>query len=126
MDHLLDIFFFLFHTILTLFNLLAWIWPKTRKANLTSLLLTAFSWFFLGIWYGVGYCPFTDWHWQVRARLGDTVLPASYIKFLLDTLTGGNWNALLVESATAVAFFLALAISVFLNWRDYKKKRVSD
>ena len=125
MDRLLDIFFFLFHTLLTLFNLLAWIWPKTRKANLVSLLLTAFSWFFLGIWYGIGYCPCTDWHWQVRYRLGDTDLPASYIKFLLDSLTGADWNATLVEITTAVAFFLALALSVLLNWLDFKKKRAS-
>jgi len=36
-----------------------------------SLLLTAFSWFVLGIWYGWGYCVCTDWHYMVlRDELG--------------------------------------------------------
>ncbi|MEO5906489.1 MAG: DUF2784 family protein, partial [Saprospiraceae bacterium] len=63
---LLDYFFFFFHTSLILFNCFGWIFPKLRRWNLITLLLTAFSWFVLGIWFGLGYCVCTDWHWAVR------------------------------------------------------------
>jgi hypothetical protein len=36
---------------------------------LIVLSLTAVSWDF-GIWYGYGYCLFTDWHWRIRELLG--------------------------------------------------------
>src|ERR1019366_4368421 len=66
----LNIFFFVFHTIFTLFNIVGWIFPKTRKLHLITISLTAFSWFILGNWYGWGYCFCTDWHWMVREKLG--------------------------------------------------------
>ena len=61
----LDIFFIVFHTSLIFFNLFGWIWKYTRRANLVALLLTGGSWFILGLYYGIGYCPFTEWHWEV-------------------------------------------------------------
>lgn len=122
MLHFLDIFFIVFHTLLILFNLFGWIWEKTRKLNLITLLLTAFSWFVLGIRYGFGYCPCTDWHWNVRQELGYTDMPNSYIKFLVDTFTGLDVDAQLVDVGTAVFFFAALFISLYLNVRTSKKK----
>lgn len=115
---LLDNFFFVFHSGIILFNLFGWIWKRTRKANLILLSLTAFSWFVLGLWYGIGYCPCTDWHWAVRRELGYYDMPGSYVKFLIDSLTGLDLSAGLVDTVTAVAFFSALSISVYLNWRD--------
>jgi hypothetical protein len=90
MDRFLDKFFFVFHSTWIVFLLFGWAWRKTRRANLAVIVLTAFSWFILGIWYGYGYCPSTDWHWMVRVRLGYKDLPNSYTKFLVDSLTG--WN----------------------------------
>lgn len=119
---LFDIGFVIFHTAWILFNLFGWIWKPSRPWNLATLLLTAFSWFVLGIWYGFGYCPCTDWHWQVRSELGYTDMPNSYIKFLIELLTGFDLNAALVDAATAAFFFLALLISISLNFRDFKKK----
>lgn len=121
MYELLNVGFITFHTVLILFNLLGWIWISTRPWNLVTLLLTGFSWFFLGIWYGFGYCPCTDWHWQVRRELGYTDMPDSYIKFLIELLTGLDVNAALVDMATVVLFFLALIISSYVNYRDFEK-----
>ncbi len=121
--HILDIFFFVFHTTLTLFNCLGWIWKKTRKLNLVTLLLTAGSWFILGIWYGWGYCLCTDWHWAVREKLGFYDQTRSYIHFLILKLTGLNLEMGAVEKATLVIFLLALALSVFLNILDYRKRK---
>lgn len=116
----LDIFFTVFHTVLTLFNLLGWIWRPTRRWNLLSLGLTFFSWVILGFWYGFGYCFCTHWHWKVRWRMGLDDMPNSYIKFLLDRLTGLNWNAAFVDAATLILFVLALAASLYTNIRDWR------
>lgn len=118
---LLNIFFFVFHTLLTLFNITGWLFRATRKWNLITLLLTAFSWFVLGIWYGWGYCLCTDWHWSIREQLGYQDQQGSYIHFLLLKLTGINFNSNLVDSATLIIFLASLALSIWLNIRDRKK-----
>ncbi|MBC8462604.1 MAG: DUF2784 domain-containing protein [Deltaproteobacteria bacterium] len=120
---LLDKFFFVFHSFIIVFNLLGWIWEKTRVANLIMLLLTAFSWFILGIWYGFGYCFCTDWHYQVRMKLGYFDMPSSYVKFLIDSLTGLDINAKLVDIFTFTFFLLALIASILINMQDWRNRR---
>ncbi len=103
---------------------LGWIWKKTRLANLITLALTGASWLFLGLLVGVpGYCPLTDWHFDILEKLGMTDLPTSYIKYLIDRLTGLDVNQSLVDKATLYSFIAALAISLFLNIRDFRKRR---
>ena len=116
-----DIFFIVFHSSLIVFNLFGWIWKKTRKANLITLSLTGASWFILGIFYGIGYCPLTDWHWRVLVRLGKADIPYSYIKYLIDRLFGTDINVQLVDYSTAILFFLALGFSVYFNLKGKKK-----
>ena len=118
----LDIFFLVFHTLLTLFNLLGWIWKKTRRANLILLGLTAFAWFGLGIFYGIGFCPLTDWHWDVLHKLGVHNLPYSYIKYLIDRITGLDADADMVEISTIVGFSIAVIMSVYFNFFRRKHK----
>jgi hypothetical protein len=100
-------------------------WKKTRRWNLATLLLTAFSWFGLGIWYGFGYCPCTDWHWMVRRKLGYVDMPNSYIAFLVEKLTGLHFKASVVDAWTAILFFTALIISFYLNFRNFKRKPIA-
>ncbi len=111
----IDYFFILFHSVLILFNVFGWIIPKWRFANLISLSVTAFSWFVLGIWYGIGYCPFTDWHWKVRQLLGYNDQSNSYIHFLILKILGVNLPENWVDSATLIVFLLAFCISIILN-----------
>jgi hypothetical protein len=120
--HILDYLFLVFHTALTLFNVLGWIWRKTRLANFITLALTALSWFGLGLFYGIGFCPLTEWHWQVLEKLGKYELPYSYIKYIIDRLLGTNINASLVEISTAVIFSLAFFVSVYLNFFRRNKR----
>lgn len=87
-----------------------------------SLGLTTFSWFVLGIWYGWGYCLCTDWHWEVRARLGYHDMSDSYIHFLILELTGFNLSEGLVDTGTVVVFFTSLLISLWLNFRAYRRR----
>jgi hypothetical protein len=120
--HALDIFFVIFHTFLTLFNLFGWIWKRTRKLNLIVLSLTGASWLFLGLLVGtLGYCPLTDWHFTILKKMGKTNLPNSYIKYLADRLTGLDLNASLVDDFTLYTFLAALAISILLNLKFVKR-----
>lgn len=113
-------FFFIFHIILILFNLFGWIPRKLRRWNLAALLLTAFSWFVLGIFYGFGYCFLTDWHWQVREQLEYATDSNSYIHFLITELTDISVSEKLVDIFTAIFFFAALATSVYVNIKGRK------
>ena len=119
----LNIFFFVFHTLFTLFNMAGWMFPATRKWTLLTLGLTAFSWFVVGIWYGWGYCFCTDWHWDVREKLGYNDQQGSYIHFLLLKLTGVNFDRQLVEWATLVLFIVSVVMSLWLNIRDRRRGR---
>jgi hypothetical protein len=122
--HLLDIFFIIFHSSLIVFNLFGWIMRKTRILNLMTLILTGSSWLFLGLIVGtLGYCPFTDWHFNVLSKMGETDLPNSYVKYLADRITGLDISASLVDKVTLYSFIAALAISLSLNIRDFVVKR---
>jgi ABC-type multidrug transport system permease subunit len=116
-----DIFFIVFHTFLIFFNLFGWIFKSLRKANLVVLLLTGASWFILGIFYGIGFCPFTEWHWNLLHKLGQYNLPDSYISYLIERFTGYRPDLNLVDTFTIILYFMALAISVYLNF--FRKKK---
>ncbi len=118
MLNVFDILFVVFHTSLIIFNLFGWIWARTRKLNLVTLIITGFSWLFLGLIVGsLGYCPLTDWHFKVLEKLGKTDLPDSYIKYLSERLTGFDFNTGLIDRITLFSFLAALAVSLFLNVR---------
>lgn len=114
----LDWFFMVLHTAIILFNLFGWIWKKTRKVNLILLLLTGSSWLILGIWKGVGYCPLTDWHFEVLQKLGEKNIPQSYIKYLVDRITGWNIPENLTDRLTVLLYLVALICSVIVNTRS--------
>lgn len=120
---LADIAFVIFHTSLIIFNLLGWIWKKTRLANLIVILITFASWFLLGLIVGVpGYCPLTEWHFNILEKLGHTDLPASYIKYLADRLTGIDFSQKLVDDVTLWGLVAAFIISLIINTIGFSKK----
>jgi hypothetical protein len=85
------------------------------------MLLTAFSWFVLGIWYGWGYCACTDWHWQAREAMGLYDRSDSYIHFLLLKLTGINFDPQLVEHVSLIIFLVCFILTVWLTIKGRKK-----
>jgi len=113
---LLNYFFFTFHSLLVLFNLFGWIFPKTRKLHFFSLVITLFSWVVLGLWKGFGYCFLTDWHYDVLRKLGETGMPNSYIAFLIKTFSGWMPDENLVESLTLAFTLVALICSIWVNF----------
>ncbi len=121
----LDILFLVFHTSLIVFNLSGWVWKKTRRIHLGVLVLTCLSWVGLGFFYGFGYCPCTDWHWQVKWALGETGLPYSYVKYYLDRVTGRDWHPRFVDLSVLALGLAALGASAWVNWRDWRRARGS-
>lgn len=122
----LDFAFLFIHTVVIVFNLFGWIWRVTRKANLILLLATAASWFILGIWYGIGYCPLTDWHWQVLRKMGNNNLPNSYVKYLVDRIFGTDISATGVDIWVAILFASALIISIIVNVKTKRIANITD
>lgn len=118
---ILDVLLVAFHTLLVGFNVLGWAWKRTRRLHLIAISATLLSWFGLGAVYGWGYCPLTDWHWQVKRALGETHLPASCMKYYLDRITGADWSTAVVDALVIGAAVGALAVSLVLNVRDIRR-----
>lgn len=117
---ILDVIFLWMHMLVISFNLFGWLWKRTRKAHLIVLIVTLFSWLILGIKYGLGYCFLTDWHWEVKIKLGETNLPNSFIKYFFDRYTFLNISAETTDLMTIIAVVLVVFITVYLNF--IKKK----
>ncbi|MFN0291437.1 DUF2784 domain-containing protein [Pedobacter helvus] len=116
-----DYVFTLAHLLVIGVNLFAWIWPKARKFHLYIVAITLFCWLVLGIWYGFGYCPITDWQWQVKTKLGETHLPNSFVKYYLDKLAGRDIPDTTVDVITLVSFLVAIACAIKINFFNKKK-----
>lgn len=116
-----DYLFLAFHTALILFNLFGWIFRPLRKIHMLVISLTFASWGILGIWYGWGYCPLTDWHWNILYQLGHRQLPESYISYLLDRILDLQIPDNVVDSFTFGLALVALLASVKINYFSLEK-----
>lgn len=123
---IIDVSFVAFHVLLIGFNLAGWAWRRTRRLHCIAITATLLSWFGLGMVYGWGYCPLTDWHWDVKRALGETGLPASWVKYYLDRLTGADWDSGVVEVLVIGSGIGAFAVSLALNLRDSLRRRATD
>ncbi|MBN3035893.1 MAG: DUF2784 family protein [Bacteroidales bacterium] len=114
---LADWTFVVFHTTLILFNLFGWIWKTFQRLNLATLLLTGGSWVILGLFYGFGYCPLTEWHFDILGKMGYHDLPMSYTAYLLERLTGRLLSSFHADMLTTGSYLAALACSITVNIR---------
>ena len=105
---LLDWFFHFLHLSVILVNSTFWLFRPTLRMAQMTLVLTAFSWIVLGYFYGFGYCFLTDWHWQLKASLGETNLPNSYIEYLLEKVSGRDWSSF--EADVLTGFVMAISV----------------
>lgn len=121
----LDIFFFVFHTGLVLFVVVGWAFRRTRLAHLVLVALVGVSWFGLGLWYGIGFCPCTEWHWRVREQLGYVEMPDSYLEFLFERLTGLDVSATAVDAVAFGSFLASACVSIVLNAARWKGKKTA-
>jgi len=121
LDEILNVGFFVFHTLWIAFNCVGRAWRRTRRWQLATVSLTALSWFGLGIWYGWGYCPFTDWHWQIRERLGYHD-PPSYVQLLIRELTGIELGPDLANGLALGTLIVVGVLTGFLSIRDVRRE----
>jgi hypothetical protein len=59
----------------------------------------------------------------VKRELGETGLPASYIKYYLDQIFGFSWEPFTVDILVAVLGIGALLISIIMNYRDWETQK---
>jgi len=121
----LDVLLFAAHCFVIGFNLIGWIWACTRRWHLASVGLTVFSWLVMGIWYGLGYCALTDWHWQIKRELGETNLPNSFLTYLFNDVIGLELEASLISWGAGITLIIVIILSVVLNFRDYWQYRLA-
>lgn len=112
----LDLFLLLLHSLIILFNLTGWIWPKTRPFHFYLVMITAFSWIVPGFWYGFGYCFLTDWHYDIKRELGESGMPNSFIEYLLEEIFSVDFNTALVEWSTGIVFLLIVFAAVYYRF----------
>lgn len=73
----------------------------------------------LGYFYGWGYCLLTDWHWEIKRKLGEVDLPSSFVSYSLDKMHIDIPSSQ-VDLFITVAFFVAY----FLGHALYLKNRL--
>jgi hypothetical protein len=56
-------------------------------------------------------------------KLGYFDMPSSYVKFLIDSVTGLDINAKLADTFTFTFFLLALIASILTNIQDWRNRR---
>ena len=112
---LLNGVFHVVHIFIISFVIVGWIFPSLRLAHLVLLLLTLGSWFILGLWFGPGYCPVTDWHWKIKTKLGEGRPSGTYIHLLLQNISTQKLSSATVDRITLISTVSITALSLALN-----------
>lgn len=115
---LLDVLLHLSHVAVILFSALGWLWPAARPLHLGLQGLILFSWFGLGSFRGWTYCFLTDLHWRVKQALRQPDPGESYVKLLVDRLSGRETDTDRVNRVTVTVFFVTTICSLALFLRD--------
>lgn len=115
MLHVLDWALFVFHGAFILFNMVGWIWDRTRVFHLATLGFTAFSWFVMGAYWGWGYCVCTDLHSTIRERLGYANPEATFIQQLGGHFFGISIDRTLADWIAGI-IFTVIVCGTFVVW----------
>jgi Protein of Unknown function (DUF2784) len=111
-----DRLLYLAHLAAMAFIVFGWMLPATRMANWYLIVLTFVSWFGLGLVFGFGFCLITGIQSKIRQRLGYSEPMDSFVKHVLDRLTGRDLNPLHVEIGTQAGFYIAAVASAWVNF----------
>jgi hypothetical protein len=104
------------HLTTTTIIVFGWIPSETRMLNWYLIVATFISWLGLGVMYGFGFCLFTSIQSRIRQRLGEGPPIESFMKDLLDRITGRDLNANYVEIVTQAVFYFCAAASFYVNF----------
>ena len=111
-----DVLLFAAHALVALGCAFGWLIPGAERWHLVLILAIGFSWYGLGLHYGIGYCILTDWQWRVRHRLGITPEHGSFVKLLLERASGLHLKEIWVKWFAYGVYWLSALISVYLNF----------
>lgn len=103
------------HISIIAFALLGWVLPSLRQLHLVLLALILGSWFILGQWLGIGYCPISDGHWRLKETLGEGRPKGTYIHHVLQKLTGKTLSSQHVDEMTTRVTIALTVLSLALN-----------
>lgn len=115
MYFLLNGLFHVVHIAIIIFAITGWMFPPLRMAHLALMLATLGSWFILGHWLGSGYCPVSDWHWKIKAALGEGRPRGTYIHLLLQRISGKELDSTSVDRMVVIVTIILTGISLGLN-----------
>ena len=118
-DVVLDCVLFWGHVTLTIFNMVGWIWKRTRLLHLVTFGLTAFSWLVLGAIYGWGYCICTDYHARILERLGSPDADITFIQLMFKRLLGLTVSQQVADTLAVTVFILIVIATVFVWARQW-------
>ena len=93
-----------------------WMFEPIRTLHLLVVVLVAVSWFGLGKFFGYGYCVLTDTQWRVKRKLGQEPYTESYVKYVLDKVTGLNIDKKLTYGLTLYTYAGAVIFSLVTNF----------
>jgi hypothetical protein len=122
---LLNILFFALHNTLIVFNLVGWVWPRSRQLHLVTMGATLFSWVVMGAWYGWGYCLCADWHFQIRRQLGIHSNESSYTEMLFNQIPGITVSRTFADIVTVGGLILILMATATVWIRQWASTNVS-
>ncbi len=115
--HLADSVMTLLHLAVVLIVILGWIPPDFRSFHRWCVLVTALSWFGLGIPFGFGYCALTDIQWRIKRKLGIAPEYEAFVPFILRKI-GIDAKPQLIDKVTQAAFALVILITLGLMVRS--------
>jgi hypothetical protein len=105
------------------FNLVGWIFPRTRKLHLATIAATMFSWIVMGAFRGWGYCLCADWHFQIRRQLGIHKGESSYTELLFNQLPDVTVSRHFADVVTVSCLVLILLATATVWITDYCQRR---
>ncbi|HEX3597809.1 MAG TPA: DUF2784 family protein [Polyangiaceae bacterium] len=110
----LDWFLTALHVGIVLAFVFLWIPKSTALWHGRLVALVAFSWLVIGLLEGsIGYCVLTDLHWRVKRARGITHLPGSFLKYVVDYVTGANVSPALINRVAATTFVGVCCAAIF-------------
>lgn len=113
------------HVAFILSFLLLWIPRSTSRVHGYVVLVTALSWFGVGLFKGFGYCVLTDLEWHVKRARGIRHIPGSFLKYAGDFITGKDLSPAVVNTVAATTFLFGCAVALFRLWQRGRERSSS-
>jgi hypothetical protein len=112
---ILDYLFHIVHLSVLLICILGWVYQPFRAFHQLVVALVAISWLGLGLKFGFRYCVLTDTQWRIKRRLGREPYTTSYVKYILDKITGSRIDKKVTDRVTLYTYACVVAITLVVD-----------